>query len=66
MKNTSAVKDVVCGMEVQAATAAGQTEYKGQTFYFCSSKCKGKFDAKPEQYVGKSVGTTTGDHSCCS
>jgi YHS domain-containing protein len=44
MKNTTAVKDPVCGMDVETATAAGQTEYKGQTYYFCGSKCKEKFD----------------------
>ena len=57
MKNTTAVKDLVCGMDVDTATAAGRTEYKGQTYYFCGSKCKEKFDLNPEQYVGKSAGT---------
>ena len=52
MKNTTAVKDPVCGMEIEAAAAAGKTEHKGQTYYFCSSKCKEKFDLKPEQYLG--------------
>ena len=47
MANTTAVKDLVCGMDVEAATAAGRTEYKGQTYYFCSSKCKKKFDLTP-------------------
>src|SRR5450756_3087361 len=39
MKNTTAVKDLVCGMDVESATAAGRTDYKGQTYYFCGSKC---------------------------
>jgi YHS domain-containing protein len=47
-------KDPVCGMEVDPATAAGTSEYKGQTYYFCSPGCKKSFDANPEKYIGKS------------
>ena len=55
MKNTTAVKDPVCGMDVEMGAAAGKSELKGQTYYFCGTKCKEKFDHKPEQYVGKSA-----------
>ena len=51
MNSTTAVKDPVCGMDVEPATAAGRTEHKGQTYYFCGSKCKEKFDFNPEQYL---------------
>ena len=44
-------KDVVCGMQVDPATAAGKSDYKGKTYYFCSAGCKTKFDANPSQYV---------------
>ena len=37
--------DPVCKMEVNPASAAGQSDYEGQTFYFCSMDCKRKFDA---------------------
>jgi Cu+-exporting ATPase len=30
------VHDPVCGMDIDPATAAGTSEYKGQTYYFCS------------------------------
>jgi Cu+-exporting ATPase len=53
-------------MDVETATAAGRTEHKGQTYYFCGSKCKEKFDLGPEQYLGKSAGTTKSGHGCCS
>ena len=66
MPNATAVKDPVCGMDVDTATAARRTEYKGQTYYFCGTKCKEKFDLKPEQYLGKSAGTPKGGPSCCS
>lgn len=46
-------KDVICGMQVEPAKAAGSSEYEGKTYYFCSPNCKKKFDANPSQYVKK-------------
>jgi len=46
-------KDVVCGMEVDEQTAAGKSEYQGQTYYFCSNGCKKVFDKNPQNFVGK-------------
>ena len=66
MKNTTDVRDLVCGMDVEAATAAGRTDYKGQTYYFCGSKCKEKFDSNPAQYLGKAAETPKSGHGCCS
>ena len=66
MNTKTAVKDPVCGMDVEAATAAGRSEHKGQTYYFCGSKCKERFDLDPEQYLGKSAGTPKSGPSCCS
>ena len=40
MKNTTIVKDPVCGMDVETATAAGRTDYKGQTYQFCGRSAK--------------------------
>jgi len=65
MKNTTAVKDPVCGMDVETATAAERTEHQGQTYYFCGFKCKEKFDLNPEQYLGKPAATAKSDHGCC-
>jgi YHS domain-containing protein len=45
-------KDPVCGMDIDPAQAAGQSEYKGQTYYFCSPGCKKQFDKDPERYIG--------------
>ncbi len=47
------VRDVVCGMTIDPATAAGTSEYKGETYYFCARSCKERFDANPERYTGK-------------
>jgi len=45
------VRDVVCGMDIQAETAADSTQYKDHTYYFCSSDCKRAFDQDPEHYL---------------
>ncbi len=47
------VKDPVCGMEIDPASAAGSSEYEGQTIYFCNLNCKQSFDAEPEKYAKK-------------
>jgi len=47
-------KDPVCGMDVDPETAAGKSEYKGKTYYFCAPGCKKSFDANPEKYLSGS------------
>ena len=42
------IVDPICGMTVDPATAAGQYEYAGTTYYFCSTHCLNKFSADPE------------------
>jgi Cu+-exporting ATPase len=51
------VHDPVCGMDIDPATAASISEYKGQTYYFCSLGCKKSFDKDPEKYL-----STAHDH----
>ena len=48
------VKDLVCGMEIEKATAAATTQYQGKTYYFCAVACKKQFDQNPQKFVGKS------------
>ncbi len=48
-------KDPVCGMQIDEKQATGKSDYKGQTFYFCSAGCKQKFDTNPEQYARRSA-----------
>jgi Cu+-exporting ATPase len=66
MENATAVKDPACGMDVDAATAVGRSEYKGQVYCFCGAKCKEKFDRDPAQYVGTSAGRPKSGANCCS
>jgi membrane fusion protein, copper/silver efflux system len=47
----TAVKDPVCGMDVDPNDAAGKVEYQGKTYYFCSNDCKAKFEKAPKQYI---------------
>ena len=49
-------RDVVCGMMVDPARAAGTSEYEGKTYYFCGRGCKAKFDANPARYVKPGFG----------
>ncbi len=44
-------RDPVCKMEVDESTAKGKSEYKNQTYYFCSLDCKEQFDNNPERYT---------------
>ncbi len=53
---TETYKDPVCDMDVTPETAAGHSEYNGQTYYFCSPGCKRSFDKDPEKYLGKESG----------
>jgi Cu+-exporting ATPase len=50
------VKDPVCNMTIGDGVAAGTTTYKGQTYYFCSKRCKEAFDKDPETFIGKKSG----------
>jgi YHS domain-containing protein len=45
------LKDPVCGMNIDPKTAAGKSDYQGQTYYFCSPVCKKVFDMEPGKYV---------------
>jgi Cu+-exporting ATPase len=38
-------------MEVDTSTAQLKSEYKGQTYYFCSLGCKRSLEAEPEKYL---------------
>ena len=48
---TKLQKDPVCGMDVTPAHAKGSSEYNSSKYYFCSLKCKSKFDQNPAQYT---------------
>ena len=43
--------DPVCGMTIDPSLAAGQAEYGGRTYYFCSEHCLHRFNADPAAYA---------------
>ncbi|MFC2251212.1 heavy metal translocating P-type ATPase [Labrys portucalensis] len=47
------VKDPVCGMDVDPATAKHSIQHEGRPYYFCSAGCKSKFEAEPGRYLGE-------------
>jgi Cu+-exporting ATPase len=50
-EETATVRDPVCGMDVDPASAAGREEYEGTTYYFCSQGCHERFRAEPKKYA---------------
>ncbi len=46
--------DPVCAMQIEEQDAAGQAEYEGRTYYFCSTACRRKFEANPAEYTSQS------------
>ena len=52
-RNTTTVIDPVCTMTVDPATSKHRFEHHGQTYHFCSTTCRTKFAASPEQYLHK-------------
>jgi Cu+-exporting ATPase len=52
-KSTKLVKDPVCGMMIDPASAkGGSSKYGGHAYYFCNPKCRSNFEADPEKYIG--------------
>ncbi|MBI5902141.1 MAG: YHS domain-containing protein, partial [Deltaproteobacteria bacterium] len=49
-------RDPVCGMSVDPKKAAGKSAYKGQDIYFCSMKCKERFDKDPVAFMSGNGG----------
>jgi Cu+-exporting ATPase len=41
------VHDPVCHMDIIASSSAGNSEYEGKTYYFCSTSCMTDFNADP-------------------
>jgi hypothetical protein len=45
--------DLVCGMQVEVANAPASTLQAGKRFYFCSDRCRVRFEADPERFAVK-------------
>jgi len=59
-ESAAGVKDPVCGMTVDPATARASLTHSGSTYYFCCPGCREKFQANPQQYMGKPAAPASG------
>jgi YHS domain-containing protein len=50
------VRDPVCWMSVDPATAKEKVEYAGATYYFCSAGCRSAFEKDPARYIDQVEG----------
>ncbi len=46
-------EDPVCGKSVDPDQASCKSEHRGQTYYFCATICKTRFDQDPAKYAAK-------------
>jgi Cu+-exporting ATPase len=47
-------KDLICGMNVDPATAKHHADHAGETYLFCSADCQSKFATDPARYIAQS------------
>src|SRR6266566_4567645 len=64
------VRDPVCGMSIDRASATQRAEFGGATYYFCSAGCRSAFEGDPSRYAVREaalVGQTThgGNQAFC-
>ncbi|HUH02050.1 MAG TPA: heavy metal-binding domain-containing protein, partial [Kofleriaceae bacterium] len=45
------VRDPVCGMSVDPASAKHSADHAGGRYFFCSARCREKFEATPARYL---------------
>jgi Cu+-exporting ATPase len=43
-------RDPVCGMNVRDRDESLQSEFRGQTYHFCSDRCLATFEQDPETF----------------
>src|SRR3546814_3967410 len=47
------VRDPICGMDVDPATAAYRVEHDGMTYYFCGARCAETFQRDPQAVLAR-------------
>ncbi|MBL9085466.1 MAG: heavy metal translocating P-type ATPase [Planctomycetales bacterium] len=57
------VTDPVCGMTIDAETAADKQQHGGRDYYFCNRRCGDKFRSDPQWYLSGRHGER--HESCC-
>jgi Cu+-exporting ATPase len=62
---TRLATDPVCGMKVDPTMARGGShEHAGKTYHFCNSRCRERFAALPERFLGAPPPTVETDPVC--
>jgi uncharacterized protein len=62
--------DPVCGMQVRTADAPARSSFGGEPFWFCSDRCRERFDADPARFASEQPafaqpdGTSEADPVC--
>ena len=56
------VRDPVCLKQIDEFKAREWVEYKGQTYYFDSIRCREVFEQDPAEYAGRAAEAVYGDH----
>ena len=54
--------DPVCGMQVESTHAPASCERDGQQLYFCSDRCREKFEKNPDSFPGGRVPAARVEH----
>jgi len=59
-QSATVVKDPVCGMSVNPATAKHSYKHAGTDFYFCCAGCLEKFKSDPEKFLAPKPAASSG------
>src|SRR3546814_7875867 len=59
------VRDPICGMDIDPATAAHRVEHGGSPYYFCGARCAETFRKNPGAALAK-ASTPDAAKPCCS
>jgi Cu+-exporting ATPase len=54
-RNGKSVEDPVCKKPVQKAGASATYQFVGETYYFCSERCRDRFQSLPARYLETSI-----------
>lgn len=52
-ENSTYAIDPVCAMQVRRSDAPATATYDSVTYYFCADRCRERFEAKPERFIGE-------------
>ncbi len=55
-QDATTVLDPVCGMQLDPTRTEHRADHTGTTYHFCSARCRERFVAEPEKYLGSDTG----------